>query len=200
MSDFKQFYASKTTWFFEHVIFAGIPVCLAVIQFASRPFFHYGLMLLVVAYMSVIAFVVGVKFKELGFSFTGVGRHIVEFAPETLLLCALILLGKFVGFIHPVVSGDTLHVFFYVLISVPLQELVFRSFCVWRCSLSWRSNLFIILFTSANFAFYHSMYGNWQLVVGVFFINLYWALLYMKQRDVVVVALSHAAIGVAYFI
>ncbi len=202
MSDgFKNFYKNKFTWFFEHILFAGIPVHFAVVEFASRPSLHYLLLALVALYTLCIALLLFKnKLSALGLGLNNTLKSTKAILPSTIVLGLLVFFGKHSGIIAPAYFHGMSTVLLYAFISVPLQELVFRSLCWWRCSISWKNNWFIILFTSTNFAFYHIFLGGWQLIIGVFLLNLYWSYYYQKQHNIFSTAISHALIGIIYFL
>ena len=197
---FKNLYSHKLAWILEHMFFAGIPVCLAVIRYPDRPVIHYSLMALTLIYMLAVASYFEVEKGDIGLRCKNILRDIREILPVTLLISIFILVLKYFDMFDSAryLSGQS--AILYILISVPLQELVFRALCVWRCSLSWRSPVFITLFTSANFAFYHIFLGSWFLVVGVFALSLVWNYFYFKQKDIYAIIFSHALIGFVYFI
>jgi uncharacterized protein len=194
------FYRTKWFWLLEHVFFAGLPSYLAITRFATKPVQHYSLMALTLVYMVIIAYLFKAQVQNLGLSVRKSLGHLAQILPTTLLLCACIVLGKSAGGIHALPNQNTTLAIMYIFISVPLQELVFRSLCVWRCSLSWRNQWFIIIFTSLNFAFYHIIFNNWQLVIGTFLLSLYWSYWYFKQKDIWTIMVSHALLGLAYFL
>ncbi|HYF05753.1 MAG TPA: CPBP family glutamic-type intramembrane protease [Patescibacteria group bacterium] len=195
----KQLYKHKAVWVIEHVLFAGSPMYLAITKYADNPQMHYLLMAFSAAYMFLVALWLSAGQWDLGFEFKNFYAHLKAILPSTFALGIIIVLLKQFNLIAgggEISLGQTL---LYLTLSVPLQELVFRSFCVWRCALSWNSIVFITIFTSANFAFYHLMFGTWELVIGVFLLNLFWQFWYIRQRNVTVIAISHAILGLAYF-
>lgn len=86
-----------------------------------------------------------------------------------------------------------------MLVSVPLQELLFRGFCLWRCRLSFHSHWFVALYNSALFAGYHIILQNWYLVGGVFVLNLYWSYAFLRYPNLYAFMLAHALLGTLYF-
>ena len=183
----------------EHMVFAGIPVYLAVSYYSGQSFVHYALLLAVIVYMAIIAGSLNTRHPDLGIVNQMSRPYAWQLLITTFIIASAILLGKYFGLIHDVIDKNWQLLLIYIFISVPLQEFVFRSFCVWRCELSWNSRLFIALFTTGNFAYYHFTFGSWQLVVGVLIINLYWSYWYFRQRNIFAVMLSHALIGAVYF-
>ena len=195
---FYRLYSTKTVWFIEHLLFASLPVYLAVMRYADQPFVHYGLMVAVILYMVVITRYFNVSLRELGITFRR--SNFVAILPFTLAVSVAVLLLKYLSLLPAVVDKSVNLLIIYTLVSVPLQEIVFRSFCIWRCELTWQSRVFYIVFNSLNFAFYHIMFGSFALVIGIFIISLYWSHHYLNHRDIVSIMLSHAIIGLAYFL
>ena len=196
---FRAFYSHKLTWLVEHLLFADMPVCLAVVTYSHNPVVHYSLMGLTAVYMSLIVWVLRTRLSDIGLSVSQFSSHVWQLLPGTLVICGIILTLKYIDIVHALPATQGV-LWVYLFISVPLQEIVFRSLCVWRCSLSWKNPVFITVFTSLNFAFYHLFFHSSQLIIGVFLINLFWSYYYFKQKDVAATTLSHVLIGLAYFI
>lgn len=200
MKPVKHFYQSKISWLIEHILFMGIPFMVFLSQPQNIPLQYFALSVSVV-YMIGIAFIVGTTPQEIGFTtkyFKEAFRYI--FLPTVAIGICIILL-KFVlpqAFILS--SNNFLLIFQYVLISVPLQEILFRGFCLWRCSLSYRNIWFIILFNSSYFAMFHIIFKNDWFVLGVFLVNIYWTYAFLKYRNLYTFMISHAILGTLYFL
>ena len=103
-------------------------------------------------------------------------------------------------FSFPELQGDPydsagLRILLYVLISVPLQELIFRGFLIKRISLVSRNSMFVIIYTSIVFALAHLFFANYRLAIATFFVSLWWTSLFLKHRNMWPVIASHGLLG-----
>jgi membrane protease YdiL (CAAX protease family) len=83
----------------------------------------------------------------------------------------------------------------YPLLSVPLQELIFRWFYVGRFQSSALPTLLIIVITAFVFGIVHLPFGNFALFIGTFVLGLWWNALYLSTGNLWYPILSHAITG-----
>ena len=83
----------------------------------------------------------------------------------------------------------------YTLISVPLQEIIFRAFYLPRLELITSNKYFLILFSASLFALMHIPLGNWMLVVTTAYLGIIWADNFLKFRNLPAIMLSHSVVG-----
>lgn len=149
-------------------------------------------------YMAGMSIAAGASLKNIGIT-TKYFKEALRFITFPTIAFALLILAA--SFLLPEVFITRSHAFpayQYVLLSVPLQELIFRGFCLWRCRLTFKNTLFLIVFNSLLFATYHIAFNNWWFVVGVFAINLFWSYAFMKYPNLYAFMLSHAVLGTIY--
>lgn len=84
----------------------------------------------------------------------------------------------------------------YALVSVPFQELVYRSFLVNLLEELRISKKLILLIGAILFALVHIAWGKYT-AFGAFWLGLYWVWLFKKTRSFWLLLLSHLVIGSA---
>lgn len=194
MTYLKKVYFSKWFWLIEHLLFIAIPISFYMASPTPLVWF------LTMGFSLVYVFWIDNLFQIRGFSwnYSDFLKAIkFLFLPTILIIAALVLLKPY--FPQLFLTNTNFFVWQYVLLSVPLQELLFRGFCLQRCSLSFKDKRFIILFNSLLFASYHMIFGNWYFVVGIFLVNLIWSYAFLKYPNIYAVMISHAILGLVYF-
>jgi membrane protease YdiL (CAAX protease family) len=117
------------------------------------------------------------------------------------IMPAIFLAGAFLLQRHPRPHEGTWFYAFFVLVSAPAQEFLYRGFLFAELgTLRLPSNLIVTL-SAVLFSFMHVIYRDPLTVALTLAAGLGWALVYQSTRRFPVVALSHAAIGaVAIFL
>lgn len=193
-------YKSKVFWLLEHTFFVCIPLVIFT-SYIGSTFFRYLLLTISALYMVGISYLMGARLLTIGLTTKYFNEALSHIAFPTLISGVLIFITKF---LFPSVlikqSINSSPIFLYILISVPLQEILFRGFCLWRCKLTWKSTLFIVLFNSFLFAMYHMLFNNWYLTAGIFLINIFWSYAFIKYPNLFAFMFTHAFIGIIYFL
>ncbi len=117
----------------------------------------------------------------LGVGFTGLRLlwpelFVVEIGPEKLM-------------------GFMIRALAYVVVSVPMQELVFRGYGITRLEQFWSNKRFLILGSSLIFGVVHWPFGSWEFVLGSFILGVYLAINFIRYRNLYTTMLIHAQIG-----
>jgi membrane protease YdiL (CAAX protease family) len=86
---------------------------------------------------------------------------------------------------------------FFVLVSAPAQEFLYRSFLFAELRALSIPPKAIITLSAVLFAFMHIIYKDLVTVVLTLAVGLIWAIVFNSTRKVSIVAFSHAALGVA---
>jgi len=83
----------------------------------------------------------------------------------------------------------------YPLLSVPLQEIIFRWFYVGRLEQSNLSTAAILLISSVVFGVAHISFKNKYLLFGTTLAGIWWGALYIFTGNVLYPIISHAILG-----
>lgn len=86
---------------------------------------------------------------------------------------------------------------FYILISAPIQEFVFR----YRLKMIFGSRAPVpyVLASAILYSWIHVIYFDPLILIGAFILGLIWAAIFWRTNDLIGVSVSHAAIGIMAF-
>ena len=85
---------------------------------------------------------------------------------------------------------------FYLFLSSPLQEFLFRGFLFAEMRAAGvRSAWILVLFSAFSFSFIHIIYGDWLTLALTFGIGLIWAGIYYHIPNIVGVSVFHGVVG-----
>jgi len=93
------------------------------------------------------------------------------------------------------VSSIVLRMLAYVFISIPVQEIIFRSYVIHRLNSFSPKRYFLIIISSLIFAYAHWPFGNILFTIGSFFFGLYAAVSFLRFRNIFTVMVLHAIVG-----
>ena len=104
----------------------------------------------------------------------------------------------FAGFAHRYAPTEHLSFFtFYVLISAPAQEFLYRSFLFAEVAAAQLSPAVALVASSSLYSFMHVVGYDAVTVILTFVAGLIWGWIFLRTRNLAVVAVSHAILGVA---
>lgn len=87
---------------------------------------------------------------------------------------------------------------YYVLLSAPLQEFIFRSLVLFELNSFFKNKDWLkVLISAIIFSLAHSMYHSWTILAITFTIGIFWGTLYQKRPNFYAIALSHIILGFA---
>lgn len=139
----------------------------------------------------------GIGLKELGFRRDTLTASLLSNAAATLLLVTTMFLSFRTGIIRDSTAPDwRLFFVYYVFVSSPSQEFLFRSnlFALMR-----RNNIrwpFVqIILSAITFSFLHIIYRDPLTLLATFTVGLLWGWIYYRYSNFVGVAASHAVVG-----
>lgn len=165
-----------------------------VIPFAYR----YHVLIGMTAIMAVYALVRRHSWRDLGFRRDTLPTSLAWNIGLSVILAAALLVLYFAGLIRqPTIPNWNLFFIFYIFVSSPAQEFLFRSmvFAEMRAA-GIRSGLVQVLLSAVTFCSLHVIYHD-ALTLGVtLFIGLIWGFIYYRAPNFFGVTLSHAVLGV----
>jgi len=188
----------KGSSLFSLVILYLIPpvlVVAGVIPFGRRFEVLAGMTVIIVAY----DWLYGVDLRELGFRKDNLKASLLLNGFASLSLVLLMFVSFKVGLIRePTIPEWKLFFAYYVLVSSPSQEFLFRSNLFALMSRSdIKMPLARIITSAAIFSFMHIIYRDPLTLAASFTAGLMWGLIYHKYPNFWGVAFSHAVIGAA---
>jgi len=164
-----------------------------VIDFECR----FNVLILVGALSYLIAIKLNYKDKDMGITKNNIIKSIKRVLPVTLLILICTLVYYFFGFSNYSNTNKISFYIFYILISCPIQELLYRS--VLKCYLDEFkiSNITKIIIASILFSYLHIVYFNPLTLIFTFLMGLYWNYCYYKDNNIIGVTISHIILGVS---
>jgi len=158
-------------------------------------------------YVTLFAWSQQLSWKQLGFQLTNFKRAMMVLIRPTLItmfFIALLYLFFPVDFVFPLgvagvgISPVSVSVFRYSLVSVPFQEILFRSYLINRAGLVISNQLFIRIYATIIFMLIHIPFKTLPLTLGSLFLGWIWVGNFLKFRNIYSVMLSHALVGLTY--
>ena len=86
----------------------------------------------------------------------------------------------------------------YFFISVPVQEILFRSYLINRAGLVFPNKSFVCLYSTLIFMFIHTPINNFFLTLGTLILGWLWAGNFLKFKNIFSIIISHTLVGLAY--
>lgn len=160
--------------------------------------YRFHTLLTMTALMSVYAFARGHTTRELGFRTDTLKGSLAWNGCVTLLLAACMFAAYSAGMIREPTRPKWEHFYlFYVIVSSPAQEFLFRSLPFAEMD---RARLLRpparVLLSSAVYCFAHVFYGDLITLAVTLSMGVVWGIIYHKHPNFWGVMLSHAALGV----
>lgn len=176
------------------VIYVGLPV---LILLGAIPFDLKFVALTVGGLTTYALFrLAGYSNSSLGLTAKRAGRSLVRVAPLTVLLLVAALVLYFVGYSRIDPNEDWLFFLFYIFISCPVQEFLYRGALTAFGDTLKLPTWGTLLLTSVLYSFVHVIYLDWLTVAATLLIGLYWFWAYNGARTLIGVSVSHAVLGV----
>ena len=142
--------------------------------------------------------------RRIGLTRTNFIPALKDLIPITLVGIVSLLIGKFldpsIWYINAVideVGGNPVlfAILFYVVISTPLQELIFRGFYLSRLELVSKNKNFLTWYSAIVFAVIHLPFGNWRITIASLLMGLIYADNFLKYRNISAISIQHAILG-----
>lgn len=179
---------------FIPLVYIGLPVLilLGVIPFDAK---FYALTIGGTLTYAVFR-LLGFSNEELGVTLKSAGRSLLRVLPITVVLIAIAFVLFFTGNTRFNPTENWLFYIFYVLISCPVQEFLYRgALTVFGDAIKFPMWGTLIL-TSVLYSFVHVIYRDPLTLVFTLAMGVIWFIAYNKARSLVGVSVSHAILGV----
>jgi hypothetical protein len=169
-------------------------IWIGVIPFDYR--FHT--LVFVTAFMAAFEYFCGSTLKELGFRKDTLKTSLLWNGALSIALVAIMCAAYWAGWIRkPTVPDWNLFFVFYVFVSSPSQEFLFRSTLFAEMKRAGITKApWLILISAITYSFLHIFYQDLITLSVTLFMGVLWGLIYYKHPNFAGVALSHAVLGV----
>lgn len=159
---------------------------------------HNAIIVLMGLLMTSYVFEKGINLESLGVRKDNLLDSLCLTLPVTAAVGILLLFLKSQGLITTIGDEGVLFYAFYILISAPVQEFIFRGLIFYELGLFLgRKKYFFlrVLLSAVIFGFAHAFYHNWLVLLVTTAIGLVWGYIYYKKPNFYALALSHALLG-----
>ena len=137
----------------------------------------------------------GVDKAKLGLTVENWQSSLLSVVGLTLLFVVLALLAYRFGYARFQPTETVLFYLFYVFISSPVQEFLYRGVTTYFGKSFGLSVWLIVLISSMLYSLVHIIYKDWILVVATFGLGVIWHWVYLKTNSLVGVMFSHSVFG-----
>lgn len=153
----------------------------------------------------VISRVTGIDKNKLGLISTNWIASLKQIVVPTAITCILIVT---LHTIWPSLFTFSIHypskmevfkkVLAYVVISVPIQELIFRGYFINRLKQVTRNRYLLILSSALIFSAIHAPFGISLVTIGSFLLGIFLADNFLRFRNLFTVMLAHGIVGLLF--
>jgi|CXWL01.1.fsa_nt_gi hypothetical protein len=175
-----------------------VPVTLIAV--GTIPFaWRYWLLTTFSAFAVLLSVLFRIKPKVLGFTSEGLTKSLISNAVLSVIVMAAVYMLIPHLPIRKIPNNNAVGFYvFYLLVSSPLQEFLYRSFMFkllddGLLKQSWLR----ILLASVTFSFLHLIYKDAVTLGLTFVMGLVWCTLYQSNRNIYGLILSHTVVGIA---
>jgi len=168
-----------------------------LLLFDLIPFeFRFVLLIGIAAFLSFYSYYQGFTFKDLGFRRDTLASSLKW--NLLLSICSILFVWGLVsaGIIRTVSLPEWSYFFvFYILISGPFQEFIFRAALYAEMQRHWKGKLPYIICSSLIFSYLHIFYKDPFTLLLTLIMGFIWGTIYAKYPNFIGVAISHAIVG-----
>ena len=193
-------YLLSKRWFlfFETAYLIVIPIYL--LSFLSSVWVMLGSLLYVGGFIVALRLHVA----DLGLTKNNFIPALHKVIPVSIVSAALLIslgaLGVRVGMFSKIIegivgNGKVVGLLVYMLMSAPLQEIIFRGYYIKRLEYLSKNEWFLKLWSAGLFAAVHIPFGNAYLVFVCFLYSIWAAGIFIKYRNLYAIMIAHAFIG-----
>mgnify|MGYP005857259377 CR=1 FL=1 len=174
-----------------------LPVLL--ILFNIIPFeFRFGMLVIITSILIVYSLIRKKSLKSLGIRLDNLKQSLILNLSYSAIFVLLMLTLYYLNMIRePTLPKWSMFFLFYVFISSPSQEFLYRSYLFNLFDhYKIKSNYTRVLFSSFTYAFLHLIYLDFTTFLTPFLIGIGWGIIYQKYPNLIGVSISHAILGV----
>lgn len=180
---------------FVVLIYVGIPLSIlfGLVDFKYK---FYALTIGGIIVYAVLR-LLGFTNTTLGITLAKTKESIISVLPITILLVVIGIILWGGGFSRMTPNEQWPFFVFYIFLSSPIQEFLYRGALEAVLNELEISSMAIrMVTTSALYSFVHIIYRDWLTLMLTFAIGLIWYFCYRKSKNLIGVSISHAVLGV----
>lgn len=176
------------------LIYIGIPLCILMNLIPWN--MKFVALVTGAMFMYLISRLLGHTNSDLGFTFKRSKDSLLAVTPLTLILLVASILFLVTGGARFQPTEDLRFFIFYVFISCPAQELLFRGVLSNILSAFRMKACIEVAIASLLFGFVHIIYRDALTVVAMIIVGFFWYRAYKRAPSLVGVTVSHVILGV----
>ena len=134
--------------------------------------------------------------KELGITKFNLFMSIKRNLPLIILFIGIIIIFKIFGIAKYNTTETILFYLFYVFISCPIQEFLYRGVFGYFENNLIKNRYITVVISSLCYSFVHIIYKDFFTCLLTFIIGVIWYFLYKKDNNLTGVCLSHIVLGI----
>lgn len=176
--------------------FYALPILL--LYFDVIPFrAYYAILLLMGLVLAAYSIQQGISAEELGFVRRNLVPALLYAVPFTVFGIILIVLASKFNLYRKVGTETVVwYYFFYLLVSAPVQEFIFRSLMLHELKMFFRGNKVVLILLSALlFALAHIFFHSLGVLAATFVAGVIWAWIFEHRPNFWAIWISHATLG-----
>ncbi|TLU83851.1 MAG: CPBP family intramembrane metalloprotease [Chlorobium sp.] len=172
--------------FLPGLIFSGL------MPFAWRSY----VLLSIAALFMYLAFHQGFTLEELGMKTGNIGKALRIQIPLVLFFLLLLSIAPTLGLASRRIMPAPLFFIFYMLVSAPCQEFIYRGYIyalLRRCGIE--NKYAAVFFLVIPFVFVHIIYHDFMIMLFTIVAGVFLSVSYIKEMNFFAVSFSHALLG-----
>jgi len=188
----------SSSFAFSFTLFGFLYLPVVLIYLRIIPFeFRFTTLIVLTLVTGLYSYVRGYSFRDLGLQASRLRISIIQNLILVAVISTVILVASWLGLIRSPTIPEWKWFFpFYVLISAPSQEFLYRSFVFAEMNRTRLGGIIPRLTISAfTYCFLHIIYEDWITLVATLFMGIVWGYIYERTNNFWGVALSHAILG-----
>lgn len=175
-------------------------------QFWSHQYYQLRIYLcvIIVFYIAIASRLIGLSRKKLGLVTTNWVASLKQSLFPTIVFSISLFLLKLLwpslfalGIYYNSVNQVIYRLLAYVIISVPVQELIFRGYVVNRLEQFLTNKVIIVLISALIFSSIHWPFKSLLLTVSAFVFGIFLATNFFKFRNLYTLMIIHSILGIA---
>lgn len=177
------------------IFFYLIPILLLAYGVIPKEASH-AILILMTLIMVAYALTKPIPAREIGIRKDNLRQALVWQGLATIVLIITLVIVSKTGLMHPkYYEQSPLFYLFYIFLSAPLQEFVFRSLMFRELNIYLQKDWAKILVSAVIFSFAHYAYRDLSVLLITLVAGVVWGIIYLKKPNFWAVAASHALVG-----
>lgn len=192
----KLFSSLRITVFLIIIFLYILPVVLLltrIISFSDR----FLILTITGAFIIGLALINKISFADLGFNYQNLLPAIKHILPVTII-SSVLMIAFYLKYGMRIDNTSIPWYFyvFYISLSSPLQEFLYRSYLFNQLAQIQLNQGSIIIITSILYSFAHSIYEDLPTILLSLIIGLYWGYHYNRFKNLYSITFSHTILGI----